>query len=85
MEPNKIIDGIQLDRYLRNYSINSNLQTINCRQNYSLDRYITEFNTSIIYGNEDIKIDDIDFTDITTEQEKYLIVDALNILRQRVI
>ena len=85
MEPNKIIDGTQLEQYLDNYYIDTGLNVIHYKQNYSLDNYISEFNTNVIYKDIDIEIDDVDFLEPTTLQEKELIVDALNRLRERVI
>ena len=85
IEPNKIISAYQLDAYLRNFLIKTYLDVIHFNASYSLDNYMYNINTNVIYKDSKIDIDDINFKVNTTEQEKYLIVDALNELRERVI
>lgn len=84
MEPNKIITATQLDTYLRSYKIDTKLNIIHYKDSYELNNYIDTINTSIFYKAEDISQEDINFKSITTEQEKVLILEALNKLKQRV-
>ena len=84
MKPNIIINGIQLDTYLRMYNIKTELNIIKFKQNYSLDNFVEEVNTNIFYQDEDIKVEDIVFRLNTTEQEKDIITKALNRLKFKV-
>lgn len=84
MIPDKEINGIQLDTYLNEYNINTNLDVIHYRESYALNNYIDKINTSLFFKEEEIQIEEIQFKENTQEQEKELIVIALNKLRERV-
>lgn len=84
MTPDIIIDGIQLDTYLKQYKINTYLDLIHYKESYDLSNYINTINTSIFYKNETITDKDVQFNSNTTNQEKELILIALNKLSKRV-
>lgn len=85
MTPDIIINGIQLDTYLKQYKINTYLDLIHYKESYELSNYISTVNTSIFYKDEKITDKDIQFNSNITNQEKELILIALNKLRERVI
>ena len=84
MKPNIIIDGIQLDTYLKNYNISTDLNVIKYKQHYSLDNFIENINTNIFYKDTEITEDDLIFKSNVTAQERSLIIIALNKLRVKV-
>lgn len=84
MKPNIIIDGIQLDTYLKDYNISTDLNVIKYKQHYSLDNFIENVNTNIFYKNTEITEDDLIFKSNVTAQEISLIIIALNKLRVKV-
>ena len=85
MAPDIIINGIQLDTYLKQYKINTYLDLIHYKESYELSNYVSTVNTSIFYKDEKITDKDIQFNSNITNQEKELILTALNKLRERVI
>lgn len=85
MTPDIIINGIQLDTYLKQYKINTYLDLIHYKESYELSNYVSTVNTSIFYKDEKITDKDIQFNSNITNQEKELILIALNKLRERVI
>lgn len=85
MTPDIIINGIQLDTYLKQYKINTYLDLIHYKESYELSNYISTVNTSIFYKDEKITDKDIQFNSNITNQEKELVLIALNKLRERVI
>ena len=85
MTPDIIINGIQLDTYLKQYKINTYLDLIHYKESYELSNYVSTVNTSIFYKDEKITDKDIQFNSNITNQEKELILTALNKLRERVI
>lgn len=85
MAPDIIINGIQLDTYLKQYKINTYLDLIHYKESYELSNYISTVNTSIFYKDEKITDKDIQFNSNITNQEKELVLIALNKLRERVI
>ena len=84
MKPNIIIDGIQLDTYLKDYNISTDLNVIKYKQHYSLDNFIENINTNIFYKDTEITEDDLIFKSNVTAQERSLIIIALNKLRVKV-
>ena len=84
MKPNIIIDGIQLDTYLKDYNISTDLNVIKYKQHYSLDNFIESINTNIFYKDTKITEDDLIFKSNVTAQERSLIIIALNKLRVKV-
>ena len=84
MKPNIIIDGIQLDTYLKDYNISTDLNVIKYKQHYSLDNFIENINTNIFYKDTKITEDDLIFKSNVTAQERSLIIIALNKLRVKV-
>lgn len=84
MKPNIIIDGIQLDTYLKDYNISTDLNVIKYKQHYSLDNFIENVNTNIFYKDTEITEDDLIFKSNVTAQEISLIIIALNKLRVKV-
>lgn len=84
MKPNIIIDGIQLDTYLKDYNISTDLNVIKYKQHYSLDNFIENVNTNIFYNDTEITEDDLIFKSNVTAQEISLIIIALNKLRVKV-
>ena len=84
MKPNIIIDGIQLDTYLKDYNISTDLNVIKYKQHYSLDNFIENINTNIFYMDTEITEDDLIFKSNVTAQERSLIIIALNKLRVKV-
>lgn len=84
MKPNIIIDGIQLDTYLKDYNISTDLNVIKYKQHYSLDNFIENINTNIFYKDTEITEDDLIFKSNVTAQEISLIIIALNKLRVKV-
>lgn len=84
MKPNIIIDGIQLDTYLKDYNISTDLNVIKYKQHYSLDNFIENVNTNIFYKDTEITEDDLIFKSNVTAQERSLIIIALNKLRVKV-
>ena len=85
MTPDKLIDAYQLDTYLRDYNISTGLDVINYRLQYDLSNYIDGYiDTNIFYGELIIVDSSIVWKSGVTEQEKSLILTALNKLRLRV-
>jgi len=85
MKPDLIIDGIQLDTYLKQYNVQTYLSLIRYKQDYSLDNFIENVNTNIFYKDTEIVIADVIFKDGVKKQEKDLIIEALNNLRLKII
>lgn len=84
MKPNIEIDGNQLDTYLKDYNISTQLDIIKYKQDYALTNFIESVNTGIFYRDIEIIESDIMFRQNVTSQEKELILIALNRLRLKV-
>lgn len=85
MPPDRIIDGIQLDTYLKSYNINSGLDIINYKQAYGLNYYIDTVDTNIFYKTENIVASDVNFKTGIAISDKNIILEALNKLRLKCI
>lgn len=81
MKPDIEIDGIQLGTYLRQYKIQTDLELINYKQDFSVDRFVESVNTNIFYKDDNIVESDVNFKLNIIQQEKDLILEALNKLR----
>lgn len=84
MKPNIDIDGIQLDTYLKQYNISTDLNIIRYKKEYSLNTCVENVNTDVFYSDTVITEDDVVFKQNITDQEKNLIIIALNRLRMKV-
>lgn len=81
---NTNINAEQLSTYLKSFNISTYLDVINYKTSFSLSNYVSGVNTNIFYKDVDIVPTDVNWQNNVTDQEKDLILTALNKLRLRV-
>ena len=83
---NKYLTPIEINTYLKIYKIQTGLPEMNYLQDFNLDKYIYNVQSNLLYGDNEITVNDIDFIEENnTEQTKEYIVNALNKFRLKVI